>query len=486
MEKAEIIRLKLKNWTDTRISNEFGVSRNTVRKYWNEYQENQEKLCNSTDSTDARVITEAILAAPKYDSSNRAPKKFTPELEAALLKILEEEEEKSKLLGPYHKQQLTNVQIHQLLIDQGFDISRSTISAKIKEIRDESKEAYIKQDYEYGERFEFDFGEVKLYIADKLIKAYLAVIACPASHFRWAYLYHNQKMAVFLDSQVRFFEMVGGCFKEGVYDNMRNAVVQFTGPHEKKMTQELINISLHYGFAVNLTNCRKGNEKGTVEASVKWIRNKTFAKKYRFASFEEAEQYLQDQLIEINKDSTIEEEMLQLSPKRPRYEVAKYVECTVDKYAFIHVDHNCYSVPENLVQKKVNVKLYPNELIVLFKGSVVAQHTRDAGIKKTHIDIRHYLHTLTCKPGALRNSEALKSNPDLYNLYNTYYKDRPKLFIELMRENKDLSYEELIAVLTPDSQENIQTVNDNIAEQTSAQIAALNALFTKGGDGFVS
>ncbi len=61
----------------------------------------------------------------------------------------------------------------------------------------------------------------------------LAVFSSPASGFRWAYLYKNQKKEVFLDSHVGFFEMIGGVYKEIVYDNMRNVVSSFIGRHEK-------------------------------------------------------------------------------------------------------------------------------------------------------------------------------------------------------------------------------------------------------------
>ncbi|WP_278623474.1 hypothetical protein [Thomasclavelia spiroformis] len=40
-------------------------------------------------------------------------------------------------------------------------------------------------------------------------------------------------MAVFLDTHVHFFEMLGGCFKEGVYDNMKNIVTRFIGRNEE-------------------------------------------------------------------------------------------------------------------------------------------------------------------------------------------------------------------------------------------------------------
>ena len=105
----------------------------------------------------------------------------------------------------------------------------------------------------------------------------MAVFCAPASNFRWAYLYDNQKQAVFLDSHVRFFDMCGGTWKEVVYDNMKNVVSKFIGKHEKQINSELLNLASYYGFEINVTNCFSGNEKGSVERSVNVIRNKVFA-----------------------------------------------------------------------------------------------------------------------------------------------------------------------------------------------------------------
>ena len=63
---------------------------------------------------------------------------------------------------------------------------------------------------------EFDFGEVKLVINDKVSKYYLAVLSSPAGDFRWAYLYKNQKKDVFMNAHVLFFEMAGGVYQEVV------------------------------------------------------------------------------------------------------------------------------------------------------------------------------------------------------------------------------------------------------------------------------
>lgn len=63
--------------------------------------------------------------------------------------------------------------------------------------------------------------------------------------------------------------MIGGMYKEIVYDNMRNVVTRFIGRNEKEINPNLSNFANYYGFTVNVTNCFSGNEKGHVEGSVR-------------------------------------------------------------------------------------------------------------------------------------------------------------------------------------------------------------------------
>lgn len=480
MDRATVISLLRKGYSIRKVSNITGIARNTISKIWNAYNDELERLTSSGEDINVHEITAAIVNSGSYDSSNRSKRKYTAEMEEALRKILKDEELKTERLGKHHKQRLTNVQIYELMIQQGFDIGRSTICNRIREIRDEAKETFIKQQYDYCDRFEYDFGEVKLFIQKKSITAYLAVITSPASHFRWAYLYTNTRMEVFIDSHARFFEMVGGSYKEGVYDNCRCVVSKFIGKNEKELNPELIKLSIYYDYEVNVTNCFSGNEKGTVESAVKWLRNKTFALRYEFDSFEEAGQYLQEALVKINSSSLIEEERKYLKPYRPKYEAAVISENRVDKYSFIHVDNNQYSVPDALSEKKVVVKTYPNDIEIYYKKEMVAAHKRAVGKGKTCVDIRHYLHTFEKKPGALRNSLALKSIPELKRLFDTYYSDKPKRFIEILRENKDEDIDTIIQKLTP-ARQMIQ-IQSSVDRKADEQIIELMKLFTGGHD----
>ena len=444
VDKKDIIMLKEQGLSTREVSRRTNHNRETVAKYWNEYRQQLRELDNP--GADVKAIQATLFAEPKYNSSNRKKYKYTEELDARLKAILKEEGRKDRLMGPGHKQKLTNKQIHQKLVKEGFDISGVTINIALADIRKRQKEVYIRQKYEYGDRLEYDFGEVLLDCKEGIKPYHMAVLSSPGGSFRWLYLYTNQKKAVFMDSHVRFFEMMEGCYREIVYDNMRNVVSKFIGKSEKELNEDLLKMSLYYGFRINVTNCFKGNEKGHVESSVKILRNQIFADKWSFNSLEDAQEYANSQLLKMNENSQIEEEKKRLLPYRPPLELAIISEAKVNPSSLVSVDTVFYSVPEHLVGKRVVIKKYHNEIRIYAGNEMVAKHKRLFGNGKMQIDIYHYLNTLRKKPGAVRNSVALKSIPKLKAIFDTYYSKQPKKFIERFLENKELPIDEMIAL----------------------------------------
>lgn len=327
--------------------------------------------------------------------------------------------------------------------------------------------------YDYADRLEYDFGEVKLLIAGKLCKLYIAVLSSPASNFRWAYLYTYQNQDVFFDSQVRFFNMIGGMFREVVYDNMRNVVSKFIGKNEKEINPNLLAFANYYGFDVNVTNCFSGNEKGHVEGSVRIIRKKAFALKYEFDSLDQAEMYLEEILIELNKESRINDEKKHLLELRPSFELAKLSIHTVDKYSLIQVDRNKYSVPDYLVGRKVLCRAYAREIKIYINDKLIAIHKRKDGANEYSIDITHYLKSLARKPGAIRNSAVLKSHPDLKTIFDRYFTSNPKKFVELLEDNKDKSMDDLMDILDSYANGDKKLILlDVIKEESSLEVKA--------------
>ena len=100
-----------------------------------------------------------------------------------------------------------------------------------------------------------------------------------------------------MDSHVKFFEFLKGCYREVVYDNMKNVVTKFIGKNEKELNTDLIKMAVYYGFSINVTNCFSGNEKGTVEKSVDVLRTELFALNYTFNKLDDAQTYVDTRLL---------------------------------------------------------------------------------------------------------------------------------------------------------------------------------------------
>ena len=477
MDKLSIIKLKEQGYSNRKVEKLLKINRKTVGKYWNEYLENLNKLTNEKDNSKIVEIQEAITSAPKYNTQSRMRRKLTDDFFTQLQNILESEEEKKKILGT-NKQCLTKIQIYEILKKSGFNVGYSTVVAEINKIKQSGNECFIRQDYEFGDRLEYDFGEVKLVINGIIKKYYMAVLSSPAGNFRWCYLYDNCKKDVFMDSHVKFFKMIGGVWKEVVYDNMRNVVSKFLGKNEKELNEDLIKMSLYYGFNINVTNAFSGNEKGYVEGSVKYLRNKIFAENYKFSSEEAAIEYMESQLIKLNENSKIEEEKRFLKPSKPPLELANIKESVVNKYSFIQIENNFYSVPEYLVGFTVTSKIYYNKILIYSNNEFVCEHKKLDGNKKISADIRHYLKTLTFKPGALKNSYVLKSNPKLKSIFDKYYTNNPKKFIDIISKNKERNDEEIEKILVTNSENlaDIARYGNNINNLTRIQTSMYNKI----------
>ena len=199
----------------------------------------------------------------------------------------------------------------------------------------------------------------------------------------------------------------------------------------------------HYQFHHRFCNAYRGNEKGHVERSVEYVRRKAFAFKDQFSSLDQASEYLCRTVDELNRSPRQKEEKTSLAmfeeEKRLLWKWTGDFSCysieqgRVDKYSTVTFGGNRYSVPDHLVGKFVDIKIFSSKLHFYYQDLQVAEHPRNYGAHQWVISLDHYLNTLHKKPGALINSEALKqSNDYLRDLYSKYYSSNPGSFIDLL------------------------------------------------------
>jgi transposase/predicted transcriptional regulator len=393
------------------IAKSLGISRTTVFNYLQEYRAENAEVSKGLPS-------EGVVEAPRYKTTNRPRTKLTDEICGLIDKYLAQNAEKRRL--GQRKQQVKNIDIHEALLRQSHDIGYSSVNAYIRTHRKKVREAYIRQHPIAGESVEFDWGEVKIKINGQLRVFQLAVFTCTYSNHRWAQLFDRQDMCSFLQAHVLYFSLVRKVYQEIVYDNMRTAVAKFAVRNkDKKATEALLKLSAYYCFSIRFCNAYRGNEKGHVERSVEYVRRKAFGLTDSFDSRDQANQHLLEILQQLNlrpaagQTQTIHQrhqqalEQMQPMPVSP-YDVGQLHRVKVDKYSCIKVDTNYYSVPDDLVGERLNVKIYPHQIIIYnADNQVIAKHERHRTRFQFYLQIDHYLITLSRKPGALKGSLTL-------------------------------------------------------------------------------
>jgi len=447
LQKQEIIIKAFKEGTSQRaIAREMRISRKTVKKYIEEY--NREKGIN---------LKEGIINPPKYKSTNR-PKKVLKEQVIKYIEMCLTENDVKRSQGNF-KQCMAGTDIYDGLIERGFTISYPTVIRYLRRQKQKSKEVFIRQIYKPGSSSEFDWGYVKLRIGGVVKSLMLAVFTSAYSNHRWSKLYVRQDMPSFLQSHVEYFELIQGVPIEIVYDNMKTAVAKCTIlQSDKKPTVDLLKISTYYQFKYRFANIAKGNEKGHVEKSVEYVRRKAFSPKCEFDSLEQANEYLQNKVLLLNEKSvkgksiSINEQLIEEQkhysplPLAP-YDYSIINSYMIDKYHTISVDTNHYSVPETIHSSRVNVKVYPDKIHIYDQeNETFVIHPRLHAKHQWCISLDHYWLSMVRKPGALHRSIAMEqTSVQIKKLYNEFYQNEPKVFIELMiycKEN-DISIEKL-------------------------------------------
>jgi hypothetical protein len=340
------------------------------------------------------------------------------------------------------KQCMRGKDIHELLIEKGFQVSYPTVCKYIASLAKEkegnkSREAFIRGYYPPGESCEFDWGEAKLYLNGRLHRLYMAVFTLSHSNERYAWLFHHQNQLAFMESHRNFFRQVNGVPSMMVYDNMRVAIKKFAGV-EKKPTETLLRMSNFYRYHYRFCNIRAGWEQGHVERSVEYVRHKAFSINMHYNSLEDAQRHLLTTCERINscsaspstikKEENLAAELAALKPYTNEMGCFQVAEYKVDKWSTICMNCSHYSVPDILVGKIVTVKIYSEKLIVLYNNDKVAVHERIYSRQKGwSVKLEHYLTTLQRKPGALNGSLALKQMPGkIQALFNKHFADKAR------------------------------------------------------------
>jgi transposase len=305
--------------------------------------------------------------------------------------------------------------------DGGYDAVRRYVGTWKDVDGTASVNAYIPLEYAAGDAFQFDWSYEKVELGGVPVEVKIAQFRLCHSRKPFCVAYTRETLEMVLDAHIRAFEFFGGVCRRGIYDNLKAVVTKVLMGKDRVFNRRFQNLASHYLFDLVACTPAAGWEKGQVENQVGMVRSRFFAKRRRFASLEELNEWLDGECRNHAatfkhpelKDRTVDQVFAEEKCKLLTLPVSPfdgYQESVVrvSPQLLISFDRNRYSVNAIAVGKTVSLRAYANRIVVVMNSTVIGIHRRHLGRDKVIYDPWHYLAVLEKKPGALRNGAPFK------------------------------------------------------------------------------
>ena len=193
-------------------------------------------------------------------------------------------------------------------------------------------------------------------------------------------MFPSENTECLLEGLQRMFHHMGGVPKIIRFDNLSPAVKKVITKGERDLTDTFERFVFHYGFKYEFCNPGKGNEKGHVEAMVKYVRNNFLLPAQTIVDLEDFNETLWS-LVEENRHRLHYEKEIALTvlheetcaahillPEKT-FHCARLIQAKADKSGLIHLETKIYSTSPRFAQKKVLVQITYNEIQLLDEDS---------------------------------------------------------------------------------------------------------------------
>jgi transposase len=252
---------------------------------------------------------------------------------------------------------------------------------------------WMRQEHKAGEKLFVDYSGKTVDIVDpvtgemKPAQIFTAVLG--ASNYTYAEATWTQSLPDWIGSHQRAFDYFGGVSELVIPDNLRSGVSKACryDPDINPTYQDLAN---HYKTAILPARSGKPRDKAKAEAGVllvqRWIlaalRNRIFF------SLTELNEAMAELLEKLNNKpfkklpgsrksqfESLDKPALKPLPQSP-YQYAQWEKARVNIDYHIEIDHHYYSLPYQLVGKKLDVRITSKTIECFHKGRRVASHQR--------------------------------------------------------------------------------------------------------------
>ena len=361
------------------ISSLLDISRNTVKKYINTFN-----LCGKSIEEVLGMDEAALLNLFNEEPSNRPPIPRSDRYDA----LTERLPDYTRML---RKKGVTKQMVYQLYRQEYPDGYMRTQFYRILQNYLIQSAPVAHLEHKAGDRMYVDFAGDRLHLVDTdtgekvPVEVFVAILPCSQLTYVEAVL--SQKKEDFIHACEDAFYFYGGTPQAIVPDNLKAAVTH-PNKYESELNEDFAAFADHYGCTALPARVRRPRDKALVEGAVKLI--------YRtiYPMVEEKEYHDLEGLnaairvaLEIHNNANLtgrnysrreqyeEIERPCMGPLNPvRFEIKKRSIATVLKNGYVRLEKHFYSVPVELIGKKVHLHYDSNTVNIYYKYECVASH----------------------------------------------------------------------------------------------------------------
>lgn len=301
---------------------------------------------------------------------------------------------------------LTASRLYGMVVERGYPGGEDHFRSLISFYRPKSPaEAYLRLRTLAGEQGQVDwghFGHMSIGDAKRPLMAFVMVLSYSRKVFLHFYL--NARTENFLRGHELAFNYFSGVPRVALYDNLKSAVLDRKGD-AIRFNPTLLSFAAHYRFEPRPCAAYRGNEKGKVERSIRYIRDNFFAGRQYKSLADLNQQALtwcdnqaSNRPCPEDKSKTVHEVFLEEQPRliplpdNP-YPCNEVETVSVGKTPYARFDLNDYSVPHTHVRKALTVNATLDFVSILDGVTVLAKHVRSYD-KAKQIECDEHIKTL--------------------------------------------------------------------------------------------
>jgi transposase len=382
MERSTIYYLKQKGWTNVQIAEFTGHHRDTI----------------------ARVLREDVEKKPKTRNRSSAVAVFDAQIREWLDKNLLVTRMLELARGdgehPY----------------SGGETAFYDYVRKVRRARKQTpRDLAVRFEGVPGEFLQIDWGEVRDMAATSPALAgqtrYFFAARLKYSRFMYVSFHTDMREETLLRCLIAAFQAIGGIPWVVVTDNMKTAVLGRNEQFEPVWNPAYQKLAAEFKFHPEACAPASGNQKGTVENLVKFVKGNFIAGRTFHDDADLAEQctqWLRSVNTERPSDATgqppavlLAQEQAQFGPLPAQAADYGFFDCVVgSREGLVAIETNRYSVPAHLIGRALTARIHTSRIDLFADHQLVATHMRSREQHRRIVNPAHFEAAFRTKPRA--------------------------------------------------------------------------------------